>query len=82
MIGRLIPEDAQATLTAFLTAELSTFSQRDMPLTWPVLPSTEWTTGRILVTTSIGLPAVDWNGIEDLLRRPQAPREPHSDQST
>lgn len=54
-------------MAGFLAAELTTVSPRSAPLTWPVLPSVEWETGRIAVLTSIGLPQKTYN----IRRRPE-----------
>ncbi len=51
-----VPADVLATMSAFLTADLTTVSRLGVPQTWPVLPSMEWNSGRIVVVTSIGLP--------------------------
>ena len=56
-----LPAPVKATMAGFLTAELTTISPRGAPLTWPVLPSVEWETGRIAVVTSIGLPQKAYN---------------------
>ncbi|HVR77604.1 MAG TPA: pyridoxamine 5'-phosphate oxidase family protein, partial [Acidimicrobiia bacterium] len=62
-----LPAPVKATMAGFLTAELTTVSPRGVPLTWPVLPSVEWETGRIAVVTSIGLPQKAHN----IRRRPE-----------
>lgn len=62
-----LPSPVKATMAGFLTAELTTVSPRGAPITWPVLPSVEWETGRIAVVTSIGLPQKAHN----IRRRPE-----------
>lgn len=56
MDTRKLPAEVTETMSAFLTAELTTVSGRGVPQTWPVLPSIEWHSGRISIMTSIGLP--------------------------
>lgn len=51
-----LPPSVRATMSSFLTAELTTLSARGIPATWPVLPSIEWQSGRVTILTSIGLP--------------------------
>ncbi|MGI8518374.1 MAG: pyridoxamine 5'-phosphate oxidase family protein [Acidimicrobiia bacterium] len=61
-----LPADVHSTMASFLTAELTTISAKGSPQTWPVLPSVEWKSGRIVIATSIGLPQKIYN----IRRRP------------
>ncbi len=66
MDAERLPADVRSTMASFLTAELTTVSAKGSPQTWPVLPSIEWKSGRIVIATSIGLPQKAYN----IRRRP------------
>jgi hypothetical protein len=56
-----LPPEVMAVFRAFRTCEFSTLSRDGTPVTWPTLPFYDETSGRFLVTTSIGLPVKVFN---------------------
>jgi Pyridoxamine 5'-phosphate oxidase len=51
-----LPPHVVSVFRAFRTCEFTTLAKDGTPVTWPTLPFFQPTTGRFLITTSIGLP--------------------------
>ena len=56
-----LPPEVEAVFCAFRTCEMSTLARDGSPITWPTLPFWRPDEGRLLITTSIGLPHKAFN---------------------
>ena len=60
MLDRL-PDEVQRTLTEFRACELATLARDGTPIAWPVTVLFQPEKGRLLATTSIGMPQKAYN---------------------
>ncbi|MEV6282768.1 pyridoxamine 5'-phosphate oxidase family protein [Kribbella sp. NPDC051770] len=56
-----VPAEVSTVLTAYVTAELTTVSGQDQPVSVPVLPIWQSRHQRVMVTTGIGMPHKIYN---------------------
>jgi hypothetical protein len=56
-----LPPEVEAVLRAFRTCEFTTLARDGTPISWPTLPFYDEERGRVLITTSIGLPQKVFN---------------------
>ena len=58
---QMLPPHVIAVLREFRTCEFTTLDKKGTPVTWPVSPWIDEASGRIVITTSIGLPEKAFN---------------------